>query len=328
MSRDSSPPRKSATSPEPARIDVLAAKMEALLVPLVVLVGAIGIGLPGAPRWADSAGAVNPTLAVLVFTAGLTVETAALAGARRRAPRILTALTVSSIALPALAWALSHAVSGPARGGILAVGVAPSEVASLGLASVAGGEVAVAAALLVASSVVAVVDSGPILALLSGASGTHTGGVLATLALVVAVPLAAGVAVRRLVGHSSRALAAGRLVGTVALLALLWEVAGEVQLRVAYLAVLAALVGFVAGAGMLARLLARGLDRQSRPAVLLPIAMRDFAVAAGIAASAFGSAAVGPLGVYGVLVLLGGAIVARLTARPDRGTTAPSAEPT
>jgi hypothetical protein len=48
--------------------------------------------------------------------------------------------------------------------------------------------------------------------------------------------------------------------------------------------------------------------------------MRDFAVAAGIAAAAFGPAAAAPLGAYGVLVLLAGslaAITARRRPAPD-----------
>jgi hypothetical protein len=48
--------------------------------------------------------------------------------------------------------------------------------------------------------------------------------------------------------------------------------------------------------------------------------MRDFAVAAGIAAAAFGPAAAAPLGAYGVLVLLAGslaAIIARRHPAPD-----------
>ncbi len=42
--------------------------------------------------------------------------------------------------------------------------------------------------------------------------------------------------------------------------------------------------------------------------MILPTAMRDFAVAAGIAASAFGAAAAAPLGIYGVMVLVFGAV--------------------
>jgi hypothetical protein len=43
--------------------------------------------------------------------------------------------------------------------------------------------------------------------------------------------------------------------------------------------------------------------------------MRDFAVAAGIAAAAFGPAAAAPLGAYGVLVLLAGSVAAIIARR-------------
>jgi hypothetical protein len=58
---------------------------------------------------------------------------------------------------------------------------------------------------------------------------------------------------------------------------------------------------------VLRRLLALGAPPGRRTAVILPTAMRDFAVAAGIAASAFGIAAA-PLGIHGVMVLAFGAI--------------------
>jgi len=43
--------------------------------------------------------------------------------------------------------------------------------------------------------------------------------------------------------------------------------------------------------------------------------MRDFAVASGIAASAFGAAAAAPLGIYGVLVLIFGTVAVYLTRK-------------
>ena len=45
-------------------------------------------------------------------------------------------------------------------------------------------------------------------------------------------------------------------------------------------------------------------------AVLLTTSMRDFAIAAGLAAAAFGPAAAAPLGLYGILVLVGGTAAA------------------
>lgn len=313
--RDAGP--AAAVRPVPPRGALLAGRLEALLAPLVVVVGAVGIAIPSPARAVDRLGAVDPTLAVLVLTAGMAVEASPLGRARRYGGRLLAVLAASSLVLPALAWALGRLASGPARGGILAVGVAPSEVASLGLAAVAGGEVAIAGALLVGSSVVTVLASGPILELLSGSTSTKAGGILGTLALVVALPLVLGATFRRLCATRAAVLDAARVLGVVALLVLLWEVAGEVQLQASYLGVVAALVGFLLAATALGWLLGRGLAAPARRAVLLPVAMRDFAVAAGIAASAFGPRAVGPLGIYGLLVLLAGALATRAAAAAD-----------
>jgi predicted Na+-dependent transporter len=85
--------------------------------------------------------------------------------------------------------------------------------------------------------------------------------------------------------------------------------------------VIVALVVYVAGSAALGGVLALRAPAGQATAILLPVAMRDFAVAAGIAAAAFGPAAAAPLGAYGVLVLLVGsavAIIARRRPAPDR----------
>lgn len=108
-----------------------------------------------------------------------------------------------------------------------------------------------------------------------------------------------------------------RIAGTVSLLVLLWEVSSELRLRASDTRVVVALVLYLAGGVILGRLLAIGVPARRQAAILLPFAMRDFAIAAGIATSAFGSAAAGPLGIYGVLVLVFGAVAARhQPARP------------
>jgi ACR3 family arsenite efflux pump ArsB len=119
------------------------------------------------------------------------------------------------------------------------------------LAAIAGGEVAVAAVLVVGSSVVTVLAGGAILAALSGAPSMHPGGLAITLVLVVGLPLALGVVLRQVLAAHAAVLEAGRLLGVGVVLVLLWEVVGEVELRASYLGVVAALVGFVAGAGAL-----------------------------------------------------------------------------
>ncbi len=103
----------------------------------------------------------------------------------------------------------------------------------------------------------------------------------------------------------------GRVIGAVSLLVLLWEVASQVQPDAGYLIAAALLLGFLMGASALGAAMSRGLDRAGRSGIVLPVAMRDFVVAAGIAASAFGPGSTGSLGIYGLLVLLFGAVGAR-----------------
>jgi BASS family bile acid:Na+ symporter len=218
--------------------------------------------------------------------------------------------------LPALAWLASQLVKGPVlRGGVLAAGVAPAEVASVALTGLAGGEVALSAGLLVASTLLTVLLAGPILSLLGAHSSTSQFGLLSTLALVVALPLVAGSATRTLDPFGGREQSLLRILGTVSLLVLLWEVASQLRLKAADTRVIAALLLYLAGGAVLGWLLAIGVSPQRRTAIVLPTAMRDFAVAAGIAASAFGAAAAAPLGIYGILVLVFGTVAIYATRR-------------
>jgi predicted Na+-dependent transporter len=227
---------------------------------------------------------------------------------RMAARRLVVVLPVSTAALPVLAWLASHLVSGTAlRGGILAAGVAPAEVASVGLTGLAGGEAALAAGLLVVSTVITVLLAGPILSIAGAHPAISQAGLLATLALVVALPLIAGSALRSADPFRGRDQPVTRVVGTASLLVLLWEVASQLKLDVSDIRILLALLGYLAGGAALGWLLSLGVSRGRRVAIVLPTAMRDFAVAAaGIATSAFGAAAAAPLGIYGLLVLIFG----------------------
>ena len=295
-----------------------ASALEKLLLPLMVVVGAVGVALPHTGRALDRSGGIDPTLAVLVLAAGLALERADARPLQVRKGRIAYAMVASTVVLPALAWALSRAAPPGVRDGILAVGVAPAEIASVGLTGLAGGEISVAAALLVAS--------GPILALLASTDGLHTVGVLTTLVLVVALPLGAGAALARVLRRWPRTVDLGRLVSLLALLVLLFEVASQVRPGARDLVAAGLLLAFLAGAASLGALVARGVDPAGRPGLLLPLAMRDFAVAAGIATAAFGAGAAGVLGIYGLLALAFGSVSARRSARRV-GTRGPRAAP-
>jgi predicted Na+-dependent transporter len=287
----------------------LADSLDLLLLPLVLISAALGVSLPGPGRRADAGGAILITLAVLVFSTGASMTFSEIAAIRTAARRLAVVLPVTTVGLPVLAWLASRLVSGVAlRGGILSAGIAPAEVASVALTGLAGGQAVLAAGLLATSTVATVLLAGPILSIAGAHSSASQLGLLSTLALVVALPLIAGSAMRSLDPFSGREQPVTRVAGTASLLGLLWEVASQLQLRASDARVLLALLAYLAGGLILGWLLAIGAPPGQRTAIVLPTAMRDFAVAAGIAASAFGAAAAAPLGIYGVLVLIFGTV--------------------
>jgi predicted Na+-dependent transporter len=296
----------------------LADRLDRFLLPLVLISAALGVSVPGPGRRADAAGAILITLAVLVFSTGASMTFGEIAAIRTAARRLAVVLPVTTVALPVLAWLASRLVSGVAlRGGILSAGIAPAEVASVALTGLAGGEAALAAGLLAISTILTVLLAGPILGLAGAHSSASQLGLLSTLALVVALPLIAGSALRSLDPFGGREQPVVRVAGTASLLVLLWEVASQIHLRASDARVLVALLAYLAGGVILGWLLAIGAAPRQRTAIMLPTAMRDFAVAAGIAASAFGAAAAAPLGIYGLLVLIFGT-AAVYAARPRK----------
>jgi predicted Na+-dependent transporter len=297
------------------------------LLPLVLISAALGVSLPGPGRRADAAGAILITLAVLVFSTGASMTFSEVAAIRTAARRLAVVLPVTTVGLPGLAWLASHLVSGVAlRGGILSAGIAPAEVASVALTGLAGGEAVLAAGLLATSTVLTVLLAGPILGIAGAHSSASQLGLLSTLALVVALPLIAGSALRSLDPFGGREQPVTRVAGTASLLVLLWEVASQLHLRASDARVLLALLAYLAGGVILGWLLAIGAPPGQRTAIVLPTAMRDFAVAAGIAASAFGAAAAAPLGIYGLLVLIFGT-AAVYAARPRKPRPGPRPQP-
>jgi len=292
------------------------ALLERMLLALVVAAAILGWAVPGPARSLDRHQAINAVLAAIVFASASTVPAGAGSRLRALAPRLSVVVITAAVALPAAAFALSRLVGpAPLRDGVLAIGVAPAEVASVAITGIAGGEAAAAAVLLIASTLICVAAAGPIL-LVAGGSGVPATRVLATLALVVGLPLLAGLLRGRLTAAGGRAGDGFQVLAIVAVVILVWLVSGQVRLSAAYVALAAVIVALIVTSAAIGLLLARGLQRPARTAVLLSVSMRDFAVASGIAAAAFGPAAAAPLGIYGVLVMAWGALAARLAARP------------
>jgi predicted Na+-dependent transporter len=253
----------------------------------------------------------------------MTVPAGVMHRLRALAPRLGLVVIATAVALPLLAFALSRLLSpGALRDGVLAVGVAPAEVASVAITGIAGGEVGAAAVLLVASTFVCVAVAGPILALVGG-HGVSSVHVLISLIVVVGVPLIAGLAVKRLAATGERVDLGSQAVAIVAVIVLVWLVSGQVRVSAAYGTLLAVLVMLILASAALGLLFGWRTEPRARTSVVLTVSMRDFAVASGIAAAAFGPAAAAPLGVYGVLVMAWGAVAARLSNRPNRRASSP-----
>jgi predicted Na+-dependent transporter len=289
---------------------------------LAVLVAAvIGLSVQRPLVWLTSHQAINVGLAVLVFATAVTIEPAALRRVRMSWRRLLAALVVGITVLPCLSWSVSRLVAaGSLRDGILAVGLAPCEIASVATTVMAGGEAAFAAGVLIGSTITTVALSGLILGLEVGSASIDPWHILVNLLVVVAAPLAAGLALRALTPIGPRAEHAAMVTVTVVVACLVALIAAEIHLSSRYLSVAGALVVFLAASACIGFVLGRGARRPVASATLLTTSMRDFAIAAGLAAAAFGPAAAAPLGLYGILVLVWGTAVAgTLRRRPRAG---------
>ena len=294
----------------------------------VVVAAAIGLTVQPPLAWLAGHHGITILLAVLVFATGVTIAPAALRGAAAAWPSLLSVVAVGITVLPALSWAVSRFIAaGPLRDGVMTIGLAPSEIASVAVTAMAGGEAALSAGVLIGSTVTTVAVAGPVLAFEAGqgairsanspyaASAVDPAHIIASLALVVALPLAAGLALRARVPLTARAEPAAGVIATAAVAALVAVIASQVRLSDRYLPVALALVLFLAGSAVAGWLLGARSGRPAAAAVLVTTSMRDFAIAAGLAAAAFGPAAAAPLGLYGILVLAWGTAAAGLLRR-------------
>lgn len=293
---------------------------------LVLVAGAavLSQAVPEPARFLVDHRGLDISLALLVFATALAIAPRTFRGLATNATRLVATLVTTALALPALSWAVSRIVPTVAlRRGVLVVGLAPAEIASVATTSLAGGETAIAAGLLVASTLLTVAGAGVALRLLGGGA-VHPVPLLSNLGLVVGAPMAAGIAIRTKLALSDRREAAAEQFSVAIVTLLVWLVASQVRPSRPYIAVAVALLLFLAGSAILGAALGFRAPAPVATAILLTTSMRDFAIAAGIAVAAYGAPSAAPLGLYGVLVIGWGMAVA--TLRPTRSTASPHPE--
>jgi predicted Na+-dependent transporter len=299
---------------ENARMHRSADRVAGAILPLTLAAAAAALLLPSRAVAERS----DLLLAALVLLTALGIAPRRLEALRRR-PGAVVALSLGPLlVLVPLAWGLSRLFDGPVRDGVLALGLAPTEVAAVGLVTLAGAD-AVLALAAVAGSLVAAAIAGPLaLGVLGGSADVDTGSLVAGFALVVLVPLVAGLAARATVpalGRAEPEYGAGCAVVIAALVyAALSGTEGSGELGQAVLAGGA----FLVASGVVAALVLR-VTGDMTPAFCL--GLRDFAVAAALATEAFGPRAGTVAGVYGVMMLVAGAALAAW-GRSARGAMA------
>lgn len=280
------------------------------LTPLALLAALLALVLPSA--WFGSH--ADLLLALLVLATALGIPAAELARLRDHARAVVFLSLAPLVVLAAVAWALGRPFSGGIRDGLLACGLSSAEVASVGLVALAGADATIALGVVTGSLVLAAVV-GPLAigVLASGAGHAAAGRLLGRFALVVLVPLAAGVALRsaprlgrRLETVDSERDGVAALAVAALVYAALSGTRGVHDLGAALLASTA----FLAVSAALAELWRRRVAGGASIPGALTIAMRDFAVAAALAQQAFGARAGAVPGVYGVLMLVGGTVAA------------------
>ncbi len=274
---------------------------------IVSVAAVVGLTLQAPLDWLNRHQGIDVFLVILVFSTALSVEARSL----RRLPAAWRPLSLALLGgitvLPALSWLVAQPIGpGDLRDGVTTIGLAPCEIASIATTAMAGGDIALAGGVLIGSTVLTVLLAGPILALEASGTALDPWHILLNLLWVVAVPLAVGIVIRSrfgLPGNTARVAAATSTLSVAVLVAL---VAAEVHFTLAYLGVLAAIVVFLAASAGVGLLVRRPASIPAKKSLLLTMSMRDFAIAAGLAAAAFGPRAAAPLGLYGVLVLVWG----------------------
>jgi len=298
------------------------------LLPWVVLAALVGVALP------QSSAALSALVPVFlggqVLGVALNLTPGEIRSAVHHAPLVGLTLLVQWTALPGLGLALQRLAPNPTLAdGILICAVAPAEITSGLMATIAGGDAALATACMAGSLALSTGLTPFWLSVGLGSRARVDPGSLALeLILSVLLPLVLGVGVRTRfpavarwhhvwLDLSAACLVAVVLAGTAS--------ARSVLLSTAILVMLPLVLALLLGGGAFGWGLGKALrlSRRQAAAVGFPIGIREFGVAIAVAvAVAPRAAAVG--GVYGIVMVAGaGTLATRMARRAGRAPAPP-----
>lgn len=272
-----------------------------------------------------------PVLAVMVGAMGLTLSVEAFREVR---PAALARILALHLAVVLVAYAAARLVGlGPAATlGFVVLGAVTPELTSPVMTHLAGGDTALATAVLVVAGLASVVTVPGWSALLVGAAVPFFDplAMLAPLLLAVVVPVGLALAVRhrfpRAVARHERTYPAVSALMVVVVMALVAAANADVVLGApaALGPVVAAALALLAAGLALGWVGSRGLGPGERRASLMSVGMRDFAVAAGVVlAAGLPAEAALPAVVFGVAEMVAAAGLARWLARRRGGAADP-----
>jgi bile acid:Na+ symporter, BASS family len=256
-------------------------------------------------------------LAALVLSTALGISPAQFAGLRRRKAEVAALVLAPFAVLAPAAWLIGRLFSGALRDGVLALGASSTEIAAVGLIALAGGSAALALGALAGSLVISVLAGSVVLGSLGGTGSDVTvAALVARFALVALLPLALGLAVRARVTGLARA--GGELQGlsALAVVVLVYAAMSGTNGAAELPAAVGAAALFLAVSALPVAAWIALAPAELRATGALVVGLRDFAVAAALAAQAFGPAAATVSGIYGVLMLLVGAAAAHASGTP------------
>ncbi|MEM3737403.1 MAG: bile acid:sodium symporter family protein [Candidatus Bathyarchaeia archaeon] len=288
------------------------------LLVLVIIFAIIGVLFP---QFSFLSNYVGLILFVMILGLGLTITLQDFVKVVNTPQKILAVLIVQYSAIPIIAFSLTYLARDRSTAmGILIIGSAPSEITSALMVYLAGGNLALATAIMGSSILVAPFIMPLLLSLLAGESVViDTGGMLKELLLIVALPVIIGSLLRTKFQDLKKHEEQFYSLSSVMVILLIFTVASGnaeviLNMSIIWLAVLLLvlnlsgyLIGFITGKLV--------MPNGELKTYMFTIGMKEFGVGAAVALQFFDPEVALPSTVYGIIMLITAPILVRIIKR-------------